>query len=76
MSVLGIPLPAAILAILAGLYLIGVIAWAREEYWSVYEDRARFLPGSGMFHSLFYTEDKQPKFSKGLKSGPSITPGN
>ncbi len=71
-----LPLPQAILTILAGLYIIGVIAWGREEYWSVYEDRARFLPGSGMFHGLFYHGDKTPKFSKGVKSGPSITPGN
>ena len=68
-------LPAALFTVALALWALGVIVWGREEYWSVTDPRARFLPGTRMFHAFLYS-GKNPRFSHGVKKGPGINPGN
>jgi hypothetical protein len=68
-------LPEALFTVAIALWALSLLLWGREEYWSVTDPRARFLPGTRIFHTILYRGNK-PLFKRGVKKGPSINAGN
>ncbi len=67
--------PEALFTVAIALWALAMLVWGRAEYWSVTDPRARFLPGTRIFHSLLY-KDGKPVFKRGVKAEPSINAGN